>query len=139
MKPAIRVVAAVIYDGLSRVLVAQRPAGKPLAGYWEFPGGKVEAGESDADALRRELREELGVQMGAARAVLELTHDYPERQVRLSVWVVDGLQGEPSGLEGQRLEWALPAALRSLPLLPADMPVVEWLEANQQTSTRQAR
>ena len=139
MKPAIRVVAAVIYDGLSRVLVAQRPAGKPLAGYWEFPGGKVEAGESDADALRRELREELGVQMGAARAVLELTHDYPERQVRLSVWVVDGLQGAPSGLEGQCLEWALPAALRSLPLLPADMPVVEWLEANQQTSTRQAR
>lgn len=132
-------VAAVIYDDLRRVLVAQRPVGKPLAGLWEFPGGKVEPGESDIGALQRELREELGVQLGTAYAVLELAHEYPERHVQLSVWVVKDYQGAPAGLEGQSLQWALPAALRSLPLLPADLPVVEWLEEMYETSTRQTR
>jgi len=127
-RPTVRVVAALIYDELGRVLVTQRPAGKSRAGQWEFPGGKIEAGESGADALRRELREELGVQVTAARSLLELAHEYPEQQVLLSAWIVEAMQGVPCGLEGQRLRWALPAALRSLPLLPADLPIVEWLE-----------
>ena len=128
LKPTVRVVAAVIYDSLRRVLVAERPAGKSLAGCWEFPGGKVEEGESGEAALRRELREELGVQASALRPVFELKHEYPERHVDLSVWVVDAYSGVPAGLEGQSLRWESPAALRSIALLPADWPIVEWLE-----------
>jgi 8-oxo-dGTP diphosphatase len=133
-KPTVRVVAALIYDEFGRVLITQRPPGKSLAGQWEFPGGKIEAGESDAAALRRELHEELGVQVTAARALLELAHEYPERHVWLSAWVVEAMQGVPSGLEGQRLQWALPSALRSLPLLPADLPIVAWLEHTHQVN-----
>jgi 8-oxo-dGTP diphosphatase len=128
----VRVVAALIYDERGRVLVTQRPAGKSRAGQWEFPGGKIEGGESGAEALRRELREELGVQVTAAHALLELAHEYPEQQVLLSAWVVDAMRGVPCGREGQRLRWALPAALRALPLLPADLPIVAWLENTQQ-------
>ena len=123
-----RVVAAVIYDERRRVLVTQRPAGKALAGQWEFPGGKLEAGESGAEALRRELGEELGVQLNAARPLFELVHEYAERHVELSVWVVDEFAGVPTGLEGQKLRWVPPSELRSMPLLPADLPIVEWLE-----------
>lgn len=129
-----RVVAAVIYDDQRRVLVTQRPAGKALAGEWEFPGGKLEAGEEDAAALRRELREELGVQVTAARALFELSHEYPERHVQLSIWMVEDYAGVPAGLEGQPLRWERPAALRALPLLRADLPIVEWLENTDNAS-----
>ena len=111
-KPTVRVVAAVIYDEARRVLVAQRPEGKALAGQWEFPGGKTEAGESDASALRRELREELGVRVDAASPLLEFSHEYAERHVQLSVWLVERFGGEPSGREGQQLRGVMPAALR---------------------------
>jgi 8-oxo-dGTP diphosphatase len=124
------VVAAVIYDPLGRVLIAQRPAGKMLAGSWEFPGGKIEGEESGAAALRRELLEELGVEVGAMRPVFELTHEYPERHVQLSVWRVEEYSGVPAGLEGQSLRWEKPAALRSIALLPADLPIIDWLESN---------
>ena len=133
-KPTVHVVAALIYDEFGRVLVAQRPAGKPLAGQWEFPGGKIEAGESGAEALRRELNEELGVQVIAARSLLELAHEYPDQQVLLSAWVVDAMHGVPAGLEGQRLQWTRPDALRSLPLLHADLPIVDWLESRHQAN-----
>ena len=128
LKPTIRVVAAVIYDPLGRVLIAQRPAGKTLAGCWEFPGGKIENAESGAAALRRELLEELGVRVSAMRSVFELRHEYPERHVQLAVWVVDKYTGVPAGLEGQNLRWERPAALRSIGLLPADLPIIDWLE-----------
>jgi len=136
---SIRVVAAVLYDALGRVLIAQRPAGKAMAGLWEFPGGKLEAGEGELEALRRELQEELGVRVDSARAVLELTHDYPDRQVRLSVWAVSGYEGVPAGIEDQVLRWVAPTELRALPLLPADQPIVDFLEDAYQTSLRQAR
>ncbi len=130
IKPTIRVVAAVIYDPLGRVLIAQRPAGKTLAGCWEFPGGKIEVAESGAAALRRELREELGVEAGAMHPVLELRHEYPERHVELSVWKVHEYEGVPAGREGQSLRWEVPAALRSIALLAADLPIIDWLESN---------
>jgi len=128
LKPTVRVVAAVMHDAGQRVLVTQRTAGKALAGQWEFPGGKVEPGEAEDAALRRELREELGVRVGGARPVMRLRHEYPERHVELSVWIVDQYDGEPRGLEGQPLRWERPASLRALPLLPADLPIVDWLE-----------
>jgi len=126
----VRVVAAVIYDQARRVLVAQRPAGKALAGQWEFPGGKTEPGESDECALRRELHEELGVSVDAARPLLELAHEYSERHVQLVVWLVERFSGAPTGREGQQLRWVTPAGLRALPLLRADLAVVDWLERN---------
>ncbi|TLY89486.1 MAG: (deoxy)nucleoside triphosphate pyrophosphohydrolase, partial [Gammaproteobacteria bacterium] len=88
-KPVILVVAAALYDRSGRVLIAQRPAGKPLAGRWEFPGGKVAAGESEHGALARELREELGIEMTAGRPFMRLTHAYPDREVELSLWVIE--------------------------------------------------
>ena len=87
-RPHIRVVAAALYDARGRVLIAERPAGKHMAGRWEFPGGKVAAGELEADALVRELAEELGIEVWAARPCLRLTHTYPDREVELSLWVI---------------------------------------------------
>jgi len=130
LKPTVRVVAALLYDRTRRVLISQRPEGKTLAGHWEFPGGKIEAGESPRAALKRELAEELGVEVRSLRPAFELTYEYPERHVELLVWQVERYVGEPSGREGQALRWEKPAGLRSLPLLPADLPIIDWLESN---------
>ncbi len=125
----LEVVAAVLHDGAGRVLVTQRPAGKPHAGLWEFPGGKRHADESEVQCLVRELHEELGVDIAAADCtpLLDLEHRYPDRLVRLHVWSVVRFGGEPSGREGQALRWLAPAQLDSVPLLPADGPIVKCL------------
>lgn len=125
------VVAAVLHDGSGRVLVAQRPPGKAHAGEWEFPGGKRHATESERDCLARELREELGVEVAAADCapLIELEHRYPDRHVHLHVWNVHRWRGEPTGREGQALRWLAPAALHTVPLLPADAPIVKCLLA----------
>ncbi len=126
-KPAILVVAAALYGRDGRVLIAERPAGKHMAGRWEFPGGKVVAGESEADALVREIREELGVSITASRPFMRLAHSYDDRDVELSMWIVDGFEGDPQGLDGQRLKWVTPEALASEDILEADRPFVEAL------------
>jgi 8-oxo-dGTP diphosphatase len=123
----LRVVAAVLFDPSGRVLIAQRPAGKHMAGLWEFPGGKLAAGETAEQALRRELAEELGVQLGRCHWLLDLSHDYPDRRIELTVWVVDEYGGVPRGLEAQALKWVAPADLREEQLLPADAPIVDAL------------
>jgi 8-oxo-dGTP diphosphatase len=99
-----------------------------MAGRWEFPGGKLDTGESELEALRRELLEELGVRLDAAERMLELSHDYPERRVRLSMWRVTAYRGEPRTLDGQALKWVHPADLANEDLLEADRPVVEALQ-----------
>jgi 8-oxo-dGTP diphosphatase len=126
-KRGIRVVAAALYDELGRVLIADRPAGKHMAGRWEFPGGKVASGETEAEALARELREELGVNVSSAHPLMELTHDYPDRSVALSMWVVNSYSGSPRGLDGQRLKWVAPAQLIDEDILEADRPFIEAL------------
>lgn len=126
--PRIQVVAAVLRDRRGRVLVAERPHGRPLAGYWEFPGGKLEAGETAGTALRRELREELGIEVCAAYRMLRFSYRYPEREVELDVWRVTAWEGEPAAHEGQQLAWHTPAGLREIRLLPADEPIVQALE-----------
>lgn len=123
----LRVAAAVLRDAAGRVLITQRPAGKHMAGYWEFPGGKLVADESAAQGLARELSEELGIEVGSCRELLRLRHAYPERVVELHVFTVEGFTGEPRGLEGQPLRWVAPEALASEALLPADWPIVEAL------------
>jgi len=123
-RPAIDVVAGVLVRGDGRILIGQRPAGKHMAGAWEFPGGKKEAPESARTALVRELREELGVEIVRAARLLELTHTYPDRQVRLDFWWIDRWRGEPEPMEGQALRWVTGPELGAADLLPADGPVV---------------
>jgi 8-oxo-dGTP diphosphatase len=121
------VVAGALFDGEGRVLIAQRPAGKALAGRWEFPGGKVDADESEHAALRRELREELGVEVIAARPFMRLAHAYEDRDVELSLWIVERFAGEPRSLDAQALKWVSPAALAAEDILEADQPFITAL------------
>jgi 8-oxo-dGTP diphosphatase len=121
------VVAAALFDRAGRVLIAQRPAGKPLAGRWEFPGGKVDAGESERAALERELREELAVEVTAAHHFMRLTHAYEERDVELSLWIVERFSGEPRPLDAQALKWLAPTDLAAEDILEADRPFIEAL------------
>jgi 8-oxo-dGTP diphosphatase len=123
----ILVVAAAILDGSGRVLIAERPAGKHMAGRWEFPGGKVAPGESEEAALARELAEELGIEVTGARAMMRLRHSYPDRTVELSMWVVESYRGEPRPLDGQRLRWVPRAQLGEEDILEADRPFVAAL------------
>ena len=121
------VVAAALFNRTGEVLIAQRPVGKTLAGRWEFPGGKVDAGESECMALARELREELGVEVLSARPCMRLTHAYQDREVELSLWIVERFRGEPKALDAQALKWVSPAALAAEDLLEADKPFIEVL------------
>jgi 8-oxo-dGTP diphosphatase len=110
------------------VLIAERPAGKHMAGRWEFPGGKVTPGETESAALVRELREELGVAVTACRPFMRLSHEYDDRVVELSMWVVDGFSGDPVGLDSQRLKWVALGSLGEEDILEADAPFVEALQ-----------
>jgi 8-oxo-dGTP diphosphatase len=120
-------VAAALFNGAGEVLIAQRPAGKALSGRWEFPGGKVDAGEDERSALVRELREELGIEVLSAHPFMRLTHAYAEREVQLSLWIVERFAGEPRPLDAQALKWVSPAALASEDILEADQPFIEAL------------
>jgi 8-oxo-dGTP diphosphatase len=108
------------------VLLGQRPEGKPYAGYWEFPGGKVEQGESILDALKREFVEELGVQILSASPWCGVEYVYPHAHVRLHFYISRAWQGEPQSLEGQDFAWQGSFAVS--PLLPATIPLLEWLD-----------
>jgi 8-oxo-dGTP diphosphatase len=126
--PTIRVVAAALYDSSGSVLIAERPPGKHLAGRWEFPGGKIDAGETEEAALTRELAEELGIAVRRARPLMRLAHDYDDRRIDISLWVVEEFRGEPSGLDGQVLKWVSPAKLHEEDMLKADVPFIAALQ-----------
>ena len=121
-------VAAALFDAQRRVLIAERPAGKHMAGWWEFPGGKVGPGESDTGALERELREELGIDSRAESEIMTLSHEYPDRIVDLVLWKARLLRGEPQGLDGQALKWVECQSLGNERLLPADEPFIAALQ-----------
>lgn len=108
------------------VLLACRPEGKPYAGYWEFPGGKVEAGESVIDALKREFEEEIGVRIVSAEPWCGVEHVYAHAHVRLHFYISRHWQGEPQSLEGQALAWQ--GSVVVSPVLPATIPLLEWLD-----------
>jgi 8-oxo-dGTP diphosphatase len=116
-----------LFDAAGRVLIAERPAGKHMAGGWEFPGGKVDPGETPLQALKRELREELGIETQSARPVIAYEHQYPHRRVLLELWHVTEYGGEPRPLEGQPLQWTAMDALDRVGLLEADAPMIPAL------------
>lgn len=126
--PRLRVVAAALRNARGDVLIADRPAGRHLAGRWEFPGGKVVPGESDQAALERELQEELGVAVRDCAWVMTLCHDYPERSVELVLFEVSRYDGEPQPRDGQRLKWVAPEALDAEDILEADRPFIVALQ-----------
>lgn len=123
------VVAAAVIERDGRILLTQRMPKAHLPGMWEFPGGKLEPGESAAAGLERELAEELGIRVLAARPLLALRHDYPELRVELAALLVERYAGEPAGLEGQAVKWVRPAELYTHEMLPADRPIVDRLQA----------
>ncbi|HKE49374.1 MAG TPA: Nudix family hydrolase [Rhodanobacteraceae bacterium] len=123
----IHVVAGILRDHEGRVLVAQRPPGKHLEGFWEFPGGKSDPGEAPGDALRRELAEEIGIHVESAEPLIAVPWTYPEKRIVLDAWLVDRYRGEAHAREGQALRWVDPDELASLPMPPADAPIVTAL------------
>lgn len=125
----IHVIAGALFDEAGRVLIAQRPPGKHLAGGWEFPGGKLEPGEAPLDGLKRELREELGVEVQAANPLIAYEHAYADRSVLLDLWRVARFIGEPASLDGQALRWVRLDELDTVGLLEADRPMIAALRA----------
>jgi len=129
-RPVVQVAVGVLVRGDGAFLLTSRPAGKPYAGYWEFPGGKLEAGEDVRAALQRELHEELGVQVLSAHAWQDEMVDYPHALVHLHFWIVSAWEGELRMLEGQTFSWQqLPVDLE--PILPGTIPVLAWFAAER--------
>ena len=123
----IHAAVAVLQRSDGFVLLAERPKGKPWAGWWEFPGGKIESGESPEQALQREIQEELGIKITAINPWIVRTFSYPEKTVKLHFFIVTQWQGEPQPVEGQALSWQAPANLTVTPMLPANLPVIAAL------------
>ena len=123
------VAACALVDADGRVLIARRPAGKDMAGLWEFPGGKVDPGERPELTLIRELKEELGidVQEACLAPLTFASHPYEAFQLLMPLWICRKWNGEPKALEGQELAWVRPNRLRDYPMPPADEPLIPHL------------
>ena len=120
----VQVVAAAVFDDAGRVLITRRANDAHQGGLWEFPGGKVEAGETAHDALIRELREELGIEVQRARPLIRVSHDYSDKSVLLDVWRVGDFSGEAHGREGQPLTWVQPQTLSDYDFPAANISIV---------------
>lgn len=121
----IHVMAAVIRNAAGQILIAKRPDDAHQGGLWEFPGGKLETDEDRATGLRRELLEELGISVTQARPLIDIRHDYPDKSVRLDVWLVTGFNGEAHGAEGQPVCWVAPSELGNYSFPAANAPIVQ--------------
>jgi 8-oxo-dGTP diphosphatase len=128
-KPTVLVVACALVDADGRVLIAQRPQGKQLAGLWEFPGGKVEPGETPVEALVRELREELEIEVSPAclAPFVFTTYDYESFHLLMPLWLCRRWSGVVQAREHQALAWVKPMRLSDYPMPPADEPLVAYL------------
>ena len=125
----LHVAVGVVLDTARRVLITRRASNSHQGGLWEFPGGKVEAGENLLLALARELREELGIEIGRTSPLLEIKHDYGDRQVLLDVHVVWEFAGEAQGLEQQPLAWVAPGELARYRFPEANVPIIGAINA----------
>ncbi|MBN2050038.1 MAG: 8-oxo-dGTP diphosphatase MutT [Spirochaetales bacterium] len=124
MNKTLEVTAAVIRrNGL--VLIGKRRAADYCGGLWEFPGGKIEPGESPEECLKRELAEELGIECAVGELLIETLHAYPDRAIRISAFLADILSGEPAALEHDEIRWVKPEDLPSYAFVPADLPIVD--------------
>jgi len=132
------VAVGVVADSQGRLLIGERPQGKAYAGQWEFPGGKVEPGETVFEALVREFREELNLQIEAAHSLFSCAHAYPDREVELHFWQVTEYQGKARGVEGQNLRWVHSDDLTSVNFLEGNRALLKrvcalvWPESAQQ-------
>ncbi len=129
-KPVLYVAAAVLMNSKRQILVAQRPEGKSMAGYWEFPGGKIEAGEIPEDALIRELKEELDIicHRDHMQAMNFVSYAYPKFHLFMPLWLVTSWQGEINPQEQQAFQWIEPMQLHTLQMPPADKPLIQTIE-----------
>ncbi len=128
-KPIVLVAAVALTDVDRRVLIAERPAGKSMAGLWEFPGGKVDPGETPEEALVRELQEELGIEV--CRECLApftfASHSYDDFHLLMPLYLCNTWEGDITPREGQRVKWVRASRLREYPMPPADLPMVPYL------------
>jgi len=127
-KPHIHVACGALRDADGRVLIVERPAGKIAALKWEFPGGKIEPGETPREALVRELQEEIGIVAHTCRPLILFTHEYKERIVTLHTWLITGWDGELEAREDQRFSWQAPDATHALDVLPTVDPILRALQ-----------
>jgi len=125
---SVHVAVGVILDASGNILITRRSPDSHQGGLWEFPGGKVEPGESLGKALARELREELGIEIGRTSPLLEIRHDYGDTRVLLDVHVVWEFAGEARGLEGQPLAWVASGALSRYQFPAANVPIIEAID-----------
>src|SRR5262245_60995376 len=114
-----------------KILIAERPQGKPYSGYWEFPGGKIEPHESGYDTLIRELHEELGVTVNAANFLFHHEYAYPDKIVHLQIWEITDFAGEPHGREEQAISWVNLSEMKNYRLLEGNWALVERLESGK--------
>ncbi|NKN37088.1 8-oxo-dGTP diphosphatase MutT [Agrobacterium sp. a22-2] len=130
VRPILLVAACALIDTDGRILLAQRPEGKTLAGLWEFPGGKVEPGETPEETLVRELEEELGIvtRVPCLAPLTFASHTYETFHLLMPLFVCRRYEGIPQGREGQALKWVKPQALRQYPMPPADEPLIPFLQ-----------
>lgn len=129
-KPILLVAACALVDADNRILLAQRPEGKSLAGLWEFPGGKVEAGETPEETLVRELNEELGIvtKVACLAPLTFASHTYEKFHLLMPLYICRRYEGIPQGREGQAIKWVKSKALRDYPMPPADEPLIPFLQ-----------
>ena len=129
MKPVVLVAAVALIDADNRVLIAQRPEGKSMAGLWEFPGGKVEAGETPEAALVREIKEELGIELclECLAPFNFASHAYETFHLLMPLYLCRTWEGELAPREGQKIEWVRAMHLSRYPMPPADEPLIPWL------------
>jgi len=123
-RPDLAVAVGVLADGQGRVLISRRPGSGHAGGWWEFPGGKIQPGETPVQGLVRELDEELGIAVTGARPLIDYRYAYPDRTVVLHVFEVERYTGCPAGREGQPLRWVARDELPGAGLLPADQPII---------------
>lgn len=131
VRPTVLVAAVALIDAKGRILLAKRPQGKSMAGLWEFPGGKLEAGEAPQSALVRELREELGIDVepGTLKPLSIVSHAYEDFHLLMSLYLCREWRGTPRGRQGQECLWVAPGDMRALAMPPADVPLIDQLAA----------
>lgn len=121
----VHVAVAVISNSNGDILISKRPGHVHQGGLWEFPGGKLEPGESLESALKRELLEELGIELNTCQPLVEIQHDYPDKSVLLDVWSVSDFSGVPYGREQQPIRWVAPEALGQYDFPEANQPIIQ--------------